>query len=98
MKHTRTPWFLATGCSTTINIDDAKGLAGARNYYLATVTHGDPDELQANAEFIVRACNSHDALVAALKAMCDHYGFKNPALQNDAEKVARAALAAAGAS
>ncbi len=58
-KHTPGPWHVTTwpgdadvpeGCS--IGIDDRLGAEGGRDYYLATVVHGDPDELQANARLV----------------------------------------------
>lgn len=60
-------------------------------------------ELNANAEFIVRACNSHDALLEALRRMLGRYvelvncgdcGSWNP--ETEAEVIAaRAAIARA---
>lgn len=32
------------------------------------------DEARANAEFIVRACNAHDDLLAACKKVVEHFG------------------------
>lgn len=51
-------------------------------------------EVRANADFIVRACNAHDDLVAALEAMClnmkqDRHEYR------DCYKAARAAIAKA---
>lgn len=68
-KHTPGPLLVAYthdgGCR--IAIDDEPGLQGLRDYDLFTVTHGDPDELAANAARLVTCWNSHDAMVAALK-------------------------------
>ena len=67
-SHTKTPWSIE-GCTvyklntSGINIFDAEVRAG----------YGDDDHrtrenvLEANAAFIVRACNSHEKLVAAIK-------------------------------
>ena len=56
-------------------------------------------EAEANAAFIVRACNSHAQLVAALEKLIDHASetyphFESPRGQADIAQ-ARAALAAA---
>lgn len=65
-----------------------------------------PPTVKANAAFIVKACNAHDDLVAALKnwlAFCDALEGK-PATRTSAEHMealrhdARAALAKAGVS
>ena len=68
-KHTPGPLLVAYthegGCR--IAIDDEPGLQGLRNYDLFTVTHGDPDELAANAARLVTCWNSHDAMLAALR-------------------------------
>lgn len=59
----------------------------------AGATEEQDAQQDANAAFIVRACNSHDALVAALKTIaCEHYESAQYA-----RDVARAALAKAGA-
>lgn len=68
-RHTKGPLLVAYthegGCH--IAIDDEPGLQGERDYDLFTVTHGDPDELEANAKRLVNCWNSHDAMLAALK-------------------------------
>ncbi len=61
-EHTPTPWNVSKhhgyGELNGVQIRDATG-------YAIAVSIGDVEELdsRANAEFIVRACNSHDALV-----------------------------------
>ncbi len=43
---------------TKIAIDDEPGMQGERDYDLFTVTHGDPDELEANARRLVACWNA----------------------------------------
>jgi hypothetical protein len=67
-KHTPLPW-----------ITDGQKIEGARPGSMYTICYleGTPFHLRgtesaaANANFIVRACNSHETLLAALKALCD---------------------------
>ena len=45
---------------------------GMTRYIVATIGNtGDPVETKDNREFIVRACNNHDALVKALNDQAD---------------------------
>lgn len=79
--HTPTPWkgkhqgkFLSTewtaekegrargGCTTAVPIK-----AGKQTIALVVSEGWDDTGLEANAEFIVQACNAHDDLVAALE-------------------------------
>lgn len=72
-EHTKEPWHVVDadiGDATTRYIDDEPGADGERDYYLATVEHGDPVELEANARRIVACVNacagiSNEALEAA---------------------------------
>jgi hypothetical protein len=61
IKHTPTPWFYNYQHDSIYDAPDIRGasvcIAGIKRI---------PD-YKANAEFIVRAVNSHNALVAALK-------------------------------
>ena len=72
MNHTPTPWKLnKAGSQKTIYINtaDEEGL------YLADLQNCQGTETtEANAEFIVRACNSHDDLVKALKEVKEQIG------------------------
>lgn len=70
-KHTPGPWFVVEdgrngkwpgGCE--IAIDDREGGNEERDYFLASVVHGDPDELLANARLVAAA----PALLVACKA------------------------------
>lgn len=66
-KHTPGPWMISYhhDGGTEIAIDDEPGIQGERNYDLATVCHGDPDELLANARLIATAPELLQALKAA---------------------------------
>lgn len=70
-KHTPLPWRTASALvmgqhSRAI----VSALKGQVDIYNAPLTN----ETLANAEFIVRACNAHDELVAALKALMNPNG------------------------
>lgn len=72
-QHTPTPWLLDGRLVYSLQ-DDARGRP--TNRFSAHLDPGfgrdglTPDtELDANAAFIVRACNAHEALVAALKGV-----------------------------
>ena len=60
-KHTPTPW-VALGR----DIEDSNGEHLATTYHMAG---GEIGISSSNADFIVRACNNHDQMVAALKAI-----------------------------
>jgi hypothetical protein len=106
-KHTPTPWSLAirdhhnyTEAGATIfgAGNEAAGVPVIADLPPRTVdgTH------EANAKFIVRACNSHEQLVAALDSLLFTVdvacGTAIPSTAFKAARdVARAALAAAGA-
>lgn len=103
-EHTPTPWHTGSTINTEL-------VMGFRDNVEVVISESDPeidmplDEASANAAFIVKACNSHDALVKALNGMVEMYadmvnsgdcGFWDP------EKVkeviaARAALSLSGA-
>jgi hypothetical protein len=75
MPHTPTPWMP----------DDSGHVRGAdgRKITLAlsglALSCGVPSEQdKADGAFVLRAVNSHDALVAALKAMCDRFPYWFP--------------------
>ena len=58
MKYTKTPWRYEVATKTIRAVPS--------NYWLATMDSWDGAvNHQANAEFIVRACNSHEELVEA---------------------------------
>lgn len=67
-KHTPTPWYLADDddCRICCPEEDVCTADTHRDEYSP-----DEDEAIANAAFIVRAVNSHDALVEALQSLLD---------------------------
>jgi hypothetical protein len=103
-KHTPIPWrigyYNAQKCTIGIVVDTDAG-----EDVVAEVCHHDgylPGEFgEANAAFIVRACNSHDALLAACRRLLDvidEYGLHDHAGEDigDVEtSAARAAIAEA---
>lgn len=107
MNHTPVPWetapephaggipiltgspFVCEGANTPHCLTIAM-VSGGRNY----------EEMQANAQFIVRACNSHFGLLAALEGLMDHIeqlnrGHAPSLLSPDRLDKARAAIAKA---
>jgi hypothetical protein len=113
-KHTPTPWksFVNLRCATPLKgcYINACGENAARIAdVLSQCGVGTQEECEANAAFIVRAVNSHDALVEALESLIrnspcvpifkvgggvDTYSLRIP---DDRMAAARAALAAAKA-
>ena len=65
-KHTPTPWF---HCGAEIGM--ATETSG---YGVATATDTNFAQAEANAEFIVRAVNAHDAMLEALKIIWGELG------------------------
>jgi hypothetical protein len=99
VSHTPGPWQVVadgvngkwpSGCE--IAIDDQRGLDGERDYYLASVVHGDPDELLANARLVAAAPELYEALHTLLNA-CVDAGWPTKAEHGMPLVVARAALA-----
>lgn len=70
--HTPTPWrYVKTNGSPT---SGQHMIAGSKPGYLAEIRDCGSGDVSANAAFIVRACNAHDALTAdneRLKGVCD---------------------------
>ena len=85
-KHTPTPWTVAK---------HERGLVRAQGRTIVVVRETGNQDIDANAEFIVRACNAHEDLLAALKeierSLANHPTF---AWHNIVE-IARAAIAKA---
>ena len=69
-KHTPTPWSYSGTSGDTHIMGPPR--AGGRRTIAEVCPHNavSLEEQDANKEFIVRACNSHDALVAAAKEFC----------------------------
>ncbi len=62
------PGIEILACNTTVALVDGG------DYPIVLCTEPDPEvraEMEGNAEFIVRACNCHDDLVAALEAVVE---------------------------
>lgn len=97
-EHTPTPWtckFLFQG-SHTPKRADIKGPPGHREVAAVYwhVVDSDHETAMANAEFIVRAVNAHDALVEALQAVVlAHPSTNTTPAQGEAMSKAAAALA-----
>ena len=70
-KHTPTPWHVGMRAAERI-VYDGTGWAVAN----ATIYHAEHEGGQtlANAAFIVRACNAHDDLLAALETIANQCG------------------------
>ena len=74
MNHTPTPWELSEkenfmGSWEILDGDNSDNTIAMTSYRLGTT---DEEKQKANAEFIVRACNSHDELVKALKEIASY--------------------------
>jgi len=91
MKHTPTPWKVGGKNNNLIY--------GRKNVGTEEAEELPPDVDVENAAFVVRAVNSHDALVAALEGMLARFGHDNWRSVHDVAAVneARAALALAKA-
>ena len=70
MSHTPTPWHLG--------VKEAHHCVYAANGDLIcdASPFGKDDTTKTDAAFIVRACNSHDALVAALDELLEHIEWR----------------------
>lgn len=97
-KHTPGPWHIFERCGEAdvpegcqIAIDDRFGSDGGRDYYLATVCHGDPDELLANAHLVAASPQLLAACRAAFKLLA---GVAFVAKDGDTEKPLRMLRAA----
>ena len=97
MTHTPTPWTVEPGDSILKILSGGHRIAdvGDAPYWQRFTA-----EHEANAAFIVRACNAHDALVAALDEMLTSHSMENVGVKAsmcrlNAKKQARAALARA---
>lgn len=79
-KHTPTPWFVMK----EVGPCQERLISGKPFYpdhgdplFHVTVTGNSDEEREANTDFVIRAVNSHDALLAALKGlMADLSGGK----------------------
>lgn len=70
-EHTPTPWRIEVVESSSSG-DPVELIVCGTDWEIAQIELGEEDNLcRANAAFIVKACNSHDALVKALEAIRD---------------------------
>lgn len=97
-KHTPLPWHWAKA-RTMQHLHDTKNSCFAQISMpiWATVSHGENDmreQYKADAEFIVRACNSHYELLEALKHLARYEAFSDsswyPAIKAAQEAIAKA--------
>lgn len=91
MNHTPTPWYH--------NYDDVLASEEPEDL-IATFWHANDGKAVENAEFVVRACNAHDDLVAALSVMVERMertGRESNLLDKAIADQSRAALAKAEA-
>jgi len=99
-------WYASTeescDCSVSAPIVDATGKTVFLVVHAGDFYAGNSPEVTEHAEFLIRACNNHDALVKALEEIRDMENERNewdgvervmPAMRD----IARAALAAATA-
>ena len=97
MKHTPTPWRADSGPELSAHIGPY--VYGPDNVPVAYVDYqhvGDGALSNENAAFIVRACNAHDDLVAAVEELLEHLADNDPELSGSPLcGMARAALAKA---
>ena len=69
-KHTETPWNYKAPGFPTVFAEALNGWVVADCGVISSIS--DYSTCRANAEFIVRACNSHDELLEALEALVSH--------------------------
>ena len=89
-QHTPGPWLIQSH-----TMADKEFAVGPVTIDYDDVDH---DEQEANAAFIIRACNSYDALVSALGQLLDrlnYHGSIDPIREEGPIKDARTALTAA---
>jgi hypothetical protein len=66
-KHTPTPWFTQRDSWSTVYIEARIRPGTLQEIAACGPTENGSDEQEANAAFIVRACNAHEQLVDALR-------------------------------
>ena len=71
-RHSRTPFTIKFGTNIIGHREDLNYVTTIANTgSIESNSHDCTIENEANAEFIVRACNNHDALVAMLRELLD---------------------------
>ncbi len=98
--HTPTPWEVSKGRDNEKDgLAEVWGSIVGGDWYVARIwadVKGSEKMAEANAGLIVRAVNSHDDLLAALKVLLASASYSTEAM-DDAEEQARAAIAKAEA-
>jgi hypothetical protein len=90
MNHTPGPWRIDKLHGNELFIIEPRG------HWITEKVHGpNPQECEANAEFIVRACNSHDELTTALHLCADRLEWSDNPGDVRLGAAARAVLAKA---
>ena len=100
MTHTPGPWHLQRiGEALYVESNESYMRVIADMQRAECVSVNERAMVEANAEFIVRACNSHDALLAACKwafsMLCSHPSTGNSTDFNELREDLHAAIAAA---
>ena len=88
-EHTPGPWHYISGGDGRVIERGGAVVADCEQPQM------EPAEVEGNAEFIVRACNAHDDLLAACQYVQDHCALRGPA-DRAREKLRRAILLATG--
>lgn len=87
-KHTATPWFVRGGADPDIYSEDGTWIVNQ----VCSGAGDEDDDGRANAQFIVTACNAHDALLAVAKELVS---VKRAGVGKDLVQAANAAIALA---
>lgn len=89
-KHTPTPWAISSNGFNIYGPPDAEGQVT----FVASIFRKPIQDIEdANAEFIVRACNAHDELLAACKATLKYLQYSSKHAENrELRKQIRAAV------
>jgi len=93
-EHTRTPWHFKTHAGTGDCGFKAEG-TGVFAEFFADIRYVGEDnraEALANAEFVIRAVNTYDALVAALEECAEYFDNHSDLYSEDGEMVANKEL------
>lgn len=94
-NHTPLPWIIRNFVDDRIFIESEKQRdAALGEIFIVELNHRDMNEQTANAKFIVRAANSHYALVNALEKLFNDIDIKNSLTLQDIEDLARILKAA----
>ncbi len=80
-KHTPTPWVYTAEMYGINNMRVYGVTGGIHNQGIANCGYDARGESKANAGFIVRACNAHDELVAALEQCKNWFEQFSPTAQ-----------------